>query len=226
MEKRVLYTGVDATGYSKEDNFFHLPLVSLHMRSLSIREITEVFEKIYSYSHILFTTKYGVKSFFHFMRELNIPKEHLDPVFILAVGASTKSALEEEGVYITYVGSDETEEGAIRMLEALDLEGANILIPQAGITRPKLIHYLVEKSISYEVVILYDLIKERPYTEINLSKFDEVIFTTPIAVDAFFDIYDDIPAAMEVHSMGLATRCRVKHYLDIRSKAIDKKVSI
>ncbi|MCH9618750.1 MAG: hypothetical protein SP4CHLAM5_08870 [Chlamydiia bacterium] len=224
MAKRVLYTGVDPSGYSKEDNFFHFPLVSLHMRSLSVREIKDVFEKIYSYSHILFTTKYGVQSFFRCMSALKIPKEHLEPVFLLAVGEGTKRALEQEGVYITYVGSDETEQGAIRMLEALDLEDANILLPQAGITRAKLIHYLVEKSISYEVIILYDLIKQRPYTEVDLADFDKVIFTTPVAVEAFFDIYDDIPVTLDVLSMGLATRCRIKHYLDLKSKQIAQKV--
>lgn len=224
MSKRVLYTGVDPSGYSKEDNFFHFPLVSLHMRNLSIREIKDVFGKIYSYSHILFTSKYGVQSFFRCMKELSIPKEHLDPVFLLAVGEGTKLALEQEGVYIAYVGTDETEQGVIAMLEAIDLEDANILLPQAGMTRPKLIHYLVEKGISYEVIILYDLIKEKPYMKVDLADFDQIIFTTPVGVEAFFDIYDDIPPALEVLPMGLATRCKLKDYLNRGPKAIAQKV--
>lgn len=226
MKKRILYTGVDPSGYLNEADIFHLPLISMKMRSLSIKEIKDVFDKIYGYSHILFTTKYAVQSFFHCMRELNIPKEHLDPVFLLAIGTSTLQALEEEGVYVTYVGSDETEDGVIRLLETLDLEDTKLLLPQAAITRPKLIHYLVEKEISYEVIILYDLLKEKPYVEVDLCDFNEVIFTSPIAVDAFFDIYEDIPPSIQVHSMGLMTRCRLKYYLDKSVKKIDKKVSV
>jgi uroporphyrinogen-III synthase len=225
MEKRIIYTGIDPSGYVQETNVLHFPLISLEMRSLVATEITEIFSKIYSYTHILFTSKYAVQAFFFCMKELNIPKEHLDPVFLLAIGRSTVKALEDEGVYVGYVGSDETEEGVIRLLETFDLEDARLLLPQAAIAKPKLVHYLVEKGIGYEVIILYDLIKEDPYTKINLNDFDEIIFTSPVGVEAFFEIYDDLPPALEVHCLGLLTRCRLKSYLD-GVVVVDKKISV
>lgn len=226
MDKRILYTGVDPTGFMEGKNFFHLPYVSLHMRSLSTKEIREVFEKIYGYTHLLFTTKFSVKSFFYFMKKWDIPKDYLNPVFILAVGNPTKAALEEEGITINYIGSDETEEGVIRMFESIDLEAANLLIPQSGSAKPKLTHYLVEKGVSYEVIVLYDLLKEHPKTKVRLENFDEVVFTTPVAVDAFFEVHADIPPSIDVHCMGLSTRKRLKEYLDRGTKEIDQKAHI
>ncbi|MCH9622129.1 MAG: hypothetical protein S4CHLAM20_15640 [Chlamydiia bacterium] len=225
MEKKIIYTGIDPTGYVQDSNVLHFPLISLEMRCLQTSEIKEIFSKIFSYTHILFTSKYAVQAFFFFMKELNIPKEHLDPVFLLAIGRTTLKALENEGVYVGYVGSDETEEGVIRLLETFDLEDSKILLPQAAMAKPKLIHYLVEKGIGYEVVILYDLLKEAPYSKINLKDFDEIIFTSPVAVDAFFEVYEDLPTTMEVHCLGLMTRCRLKSYLDETLK-IDKKISV
>lgn len=213
MKKRVLYTGLEPAGNFFEKEVLHLPFISMEARSLDIKEIKDVFDRIYSYTHILFTSKYAVASFFRCMEELKVPVDHLDPVFLLAIGSSTRIELEKHKVTINYVGTDETDEGAIRLLETLDIEDGNILLPQSGMTRPKLVHYLVEKGISYEVIILYDLLKQRPAMRVNLNDFDEIIFTSPVAVDAFFEVYDDLPPAMEVHSMGLATRCHLKECL-------------
>lgn|GEM_PF-1796557 len=223
MEKKIIYTGIDPEGYLEGESIFHYPLISMKIRNVHSKEIEEAFSKIYAYTHILFTSKYAVRSFFHAMKQLAVPKEHLEPVFLLAIGRSTLKALESEGVYVAYVGSDETEEGVIRLLETLDLDDANILLPQTAMTKPKLIHYLVEKAVSYEVIILYDLIKERPYYQINLADFHKIVFTAPVSVDVFFEIFDDLPPSLEVHALGLMTRCRVKRYLDDKMKKIDKK---
>ena len=56
-----------------------------------------------------------------------------------------------------------------------------------------------------------------------LFYFDELIFTSPVAVEAFFEIYDDIVPSIEVHAMGMMTRCKLKGYLDASAKKIDKK---
>ncbi|MCH9811482.1 uroporphyrinogen-III synthase [bacterium] len=218
MDKRVLYTGIDLSAYGGGKNCFHLPYVSLHYRTLSAGDGKEIFEKIYRYTHLLFPTKFAVKSFFYFMRKWNVPKEYLDPVFILALGNSTKKALEEEGITINYIGSDETEEGMVRMLESIDLEGAELLIPQSGMHRPKLIHFLVEKEVSYKEIVLYDLQEERPETEIKLENFDEIVFSTPVAVRAFFDVHKDIPPSIDVHCMGLSTRKKLRDCLEIEKK--------
>ncbi len=213
MKKKVLYTGVDPKGYLGEGDVFHYPLVSMKIRSISVKEIIDVFKCIYAYSHILFTSKYAVQAFFHCMREMKVPKEYLESVYILAIGSRTAQEVEKEGVYVTYVGSDETEVGIIRLLETLDLEESKILLPQSPMTRPKLIHYLVEKGIAYEIIILYDLLKEKPYTKVNLEDFDELIFTSPVAVESFFDFHNDIAPSIVVHTMGLMTRCKLKECL-------------
>lgn len=221
----MIYTGIDPSAYLAEANILHYPLITFQMRNMNTLEVKEIFSQIYSYTHILFTSKYAVEAFFTCMKELNIPKEHLEPVFLLAIGSSTVRAIEAEGVYVGYVGTDETEEGTIRLLETLDLEDAKVLLPQAAVTRPKLIHYLIEKGVTYEVAILYDLLKNRPYSHIDLANFDEIVFTSPVSVSAFFDIYDDLPPSLKVHCLGLMTRCKLKSFMDNRLK-IDKKVSV
>jgi uroporphyrinogen-III synthase len=213
MKKKILYTGIEYPQEQKNADIFHFPLISMKRRSLSLKETKQVFDRLYSYSHILFTSKYAVQSFFLCKKELNIPKDHLESVFLLAIGLSTMKALEKEGVYITYAGSDETEEGAIRLLETLDLKDCKLLLPQSGMTRAKFIYYLEEKDILYDLIILYDLHRENPQTKVNLKEFDEIIFTSPVAVDAFFNIYEDLPHTLQVHCMGMMTRCKIKSYL-------------
>jgi uroporphyrinogen-III synthase len=220
MRKKILYTGIEHKQMEKNADIFHFPLISMRRRNLSIKEIKEIFERLYYYSHILFTSKYAVQSFFLSMKELNIPKEHLESVFLLAIGPSTMEALAKEGVYITYAGSDETEEGAIRLLESLDLKDSKILLPQSGMTRAKLIHYLVEKEIFYDLIVLYDLYKQHPQIKVDLKDFNEIIFTSPVAVEAFFDIYEDLPPTLQVHCMGMMTRCKLKNFLTNSNKKI------
>lgn len=214
MRKKILYTGVDPKGVEIDADVTHHPLISMRMRSTTVKEINDVFGSIYKYSHILFTSKYAVQTFFHCMKEMNVPREYLESVYLLAIGPMTAEEIEKEGVYVHYVGSDETEVGIIRLLETLDLEDSKVLLPQSAMTRPKLIHYLVEKSIAYEIIILYDLLKEKPDAKLQLEDFDELIFTSPVAVEAFFDLYGDIIPSLIVHTKGLMTRCKLKACLD------------
>ena len=224
MSRRILYTGIEPDRAYEGEEIFHMPLLEMEMRSCSNKETQNVFTHLADYSHLLFTSKYSVQAFFSHLKELGISKDYLKNHFILAIGTSTYKALESEGIYINYMGNDETEIGMVRLLENIDLSDSSILIPQSCVTSPKLVHYLIEKSISYEVVILYDILKKKPYFHMDLSNFDLLVFTSPVAVDRFFELYKDIPVNIDIECLGVMTRCHLKHHLDTIGKQIDKKI--
>ena len=204
--KKVFYSGLDPSHYHTHKEVVHVPLVEIDARPFDSLEIQEVFSDIYSFSHIIFTSKSSAQIFLRYFRRASYEMKDLDRLHIIAIGPVTAHYLQLAGLEPSYIAADETQEGVIRVLSSLDMTEANVLIPKSSSARPVLAHYLVEHNIHYRICILYDMYKKRPDILPDLNDFDEVVFTTPRCVESFFDIYHDFPSGIDFHAMGSYTR--------------------
>ncbi len=59
-------------------------------------------------------------------------------------------------------------------------------MPQSSKARVKLAHFLVEKGVHHQIVHLYDTKTKKDLKYPKIDQFEEVVFTSPSTVDAFF----------------------------------------
>jgi uroporphyrinogen-III synthase len=206
LEKNALYLGIDPTHFKTEKHVIHMPLIKIMRRPIDSRELLRIFEHIPDYTHIVFTSKSSVRIFLAYLKMHGHTVSELADKHIIAIGHVTAYYLKEEGLVPSYIAADETEEGVVRVLASLDLKDAYILLPKSSAPRIHLTHFLVEHEVRHQVCVLYDACEDAPKERIDLDSIDEVIFTNPLTVDAFFSLYPEIPMSIKLHPLGNVTR--------------------
>lgn len=193
---RTLYLGL-----KPPDNYegVHCPLISIHPRPLS--ELKTSFEKYPSYTHLIFTSQTGVDLFVkahQFFRLENLPK------IIAAVGQSTGKALRKNGLQVDFIPPTETAEGLLPFFE--NLHSAHYLFwPHSALSRPVLTDYWQRRGIRYQECILYDTLTNYEQKLPSLDGIDEIVFTSPSTVDAFYERYRFFPENKKLTPIGPIT---------------------
>ncbi len=205
-EKCALYLGVDPSHFKSEKRVIHMPLIRIVRREVDSRELSRIFDHLYDYTHILFTSKSSVRIFLTYLKLHGHTVSDLADIQIIAIGHVTAYYLKEEGLTPSYIAADEAEEGIVRLLAALDLKGAYVLLPKSSVPRTQLIHFLVQHEVRHQICVLYDAIENHADEKVDLEEIDEVVFTNPLTVDAFFSIYPEIPLSIKLHPLGNVTR--------------------
>jgi uroporphyrinogen-III synthase len=204
--KHALYLGIDPTHFKSEKIVVHMPLIKIVKRPINSKDLLRIFEHLPDYTHIIFTSKSSVRIFLAYLQLHGHLIKELSSKYVIAIGHATAYYLKSEGIEPSYISADESEEGLVRVLASLDLKDAYILLPKSSVPRTQLIHFLVEHEIEHQICILYDACEEIPKEPIDLESIDEVIFTNPLTVDAFFSIYSEIPLSIKLHPLGNVTR--------------------
>lgn len=225
MEKGALYVGIDPKHYKTSLPVVHVPLIEIIPRPFDAKEIQEIFSDIFSFTHIIFTSKSAVTIFFNYFRKSGYTLDQLKKTYIIAIGQVPAFYLREEGVEPTYMTADEAQTGVIRVLSALDLKEVNILLPRSSGMRPQLAHFLVEHDIHHQICTLYDAHRRRPEELPNLNDFEEVVFTTPSVVDEFFALFSEIPESLRLHPIGFYSREALRKALEKRKNTKESYVN-
>ncbi len=206
VRKHALYLGVDPSHFKSDKIVVHMPLIKIIKRPINSKDLLRIFEHLPEYTHIVFTSKSSVRIFLAYLKIHGHLIEELLLKYIIAIGHVTAYYLKSEGIEPSYISADESEEGLVRVLASLDLKDAYLLLPKSSVSRPHLIHFLVEHEVRHQICILYDTMEDIPKEPIDLDSIDEVIFTNPHTVDAFFSIYSEIPLSIKLHPLGNVTR--------------------
>ncbi len=206
MTKSVLYLGIDPTHFKTDKQVIHMPLLKILRRPIDSKELHRIFEHVPQYTHLVFTSKSAVRIFFSYFRAHGRGVEELEGKHMIAIGHVTAYYLKEEGIAPGYIAADETEDGLVRVLAALELKEAYILLPKSSLPKTQLTHFLVEHEVRHQICVLYDACEEIPKEPIDLDSIDEVVFTNPLTVDIFFSLYPEIPSSIKLHPLGNVTR--------------------
>jgi uroporphyrinogen-III synthase len=190
----ILYLGLDPSRYPcRGKQLWHYPLI--RTEKLVSPQIAEARLFWVKCSHAIFTSRSAVSYWF----EEVSPGDH----HVVAVGKATAVALQEKGIF-PQVAKEETQEGVIACLQEMD--PSQLFWPRSQKARPLLENYLQERGFPYMALDLYTTVFLLPPLIEDWSGIQEIVFTSPSTVQAFFAIYPSIPQGVEVVAIGPVTK--------------------
>ncbi|MES2345173.1 MAG: uroporphyrinogen-III synthase [Chlamydiota bacterium] len=211
---KVLYLGSDPSYFLKKDSHvIHCPLIRITPRASNSLSIKAVFDDLSEYTHILFTSKHAVQIFFEHACNLMADIASLHTKKLMVVGSVTKSVLEERGFCASHVAEEETQEGMIAMIRPLDLDNAYFFLPHSSLSRVLLANFFIERDVRHQACVIYDTTYARPDPLPLLDHIEEIIFTSPSTVHAFFQIFSKIPLGKKLGVRGSITEHALKAHL-------------
>lgn len=172
--KRILYLGLPPT-FPPKGNITYFPLIEIVPHTWALPSPLEM------YRAIIFTSKHAAQLFQKVYSLL-----HYQGV-ILSIGpATTESILPTQARILQ--AKEFTQEGVFQLIKAYAVSGP-ILYPHSDRARLDLAQGIRSLQIPLESIHLYTT-RTRSLTHLpNILKYDQIIFTSPSCVKAFFYYY-------------------------------------
>lgn len=220
MPKYILYLGLNPEHYAANGEITHWPIIQIVSRPLTDPFLREALHHFAHYTHVIVTSKSTVTILKDHLLHLNIDLQQWKVKATLAVGQVTAKHLKSVGIVPLKIAQNETAEGILEELKQLPLEKANIFWPHSSQARQVIKDFLVEQNIQHTTCVLYDP-KPRPPSQLpSLDHFDEVIFTSPSTVQAFFTFFEQLPSSLSLVAVGPITARFLKSILEERKNEI------
>ena len=193
----ILYLGTDPSHFAARGKVLHYPVIKLIPRDIP----AHVFDDMSLYTHCIFTSKNTVS----ILKE-KMPLEMLKDKIIIAIGDVTRAKLEEEGLVVSAVAKEETQEGVVEMLKSMSLDQAYIFLPHSALARDVLERFLVEHRVRHQICDLYDTVAQKLDPVPDLEMVETIVFTSPSTVRAFFEIFSFMPPEKKAVCIGPVTQ--------------------
>ncbi len=193
--KRALYVGLDAPKVDDKE-VIHIPLI----QTLPIANCN--FDKLHDATHIIVTSKTTC----HYAKECF---QKSASTFI-SVGSATTKALAALGINNVHTALHECQEGIIELIDGLALDNPLFFWPHSSLSRPLLKDYFEVKGYSYVDMVLYDTVYVAPKEAVDLESFDEIHFSSPSCVDAFFQFFKALPNNAAIFTKGHVTKAALE----------------
>jgi hydroxymethylbilane synthase len=197
--KRILYFGTDPSNYLHDAVLVHHPLISIVPRPAQ-----PAYAHMSDYTHILLTSKNAVAVLLAHLTERG-ELSALHEKEICAIGKATAAEIEKRGFRVKWVAEEETQEGMIARLKKEELGKAYLFYPRSAKARPLLKEFLGSLGVRHTVCDIYDT-STCTLPLISLEEFDELVFTSPSTVEAFFERYKTLPPGIAVTAIGPVTQ--------------------
>jgi uroporphyrinogen III methyltransferase/synthase len=152
-------------------------------------EMMEAYEKLTSYTWIVFTSANGVREFFHGLLEYGNDFRSVGHVKFAAVGRGTADELLRHGFSADYIPEKYQVQDLAEGLKGLISGGDRLLIPRSSGGSKALNEILDETGVSYDDIVLYDVALAGLETEKRteaLKHLDYLTFSSASGVEAFF----------------------------------------
>lgn len=211
--KTALYLGTDPSYYVSESKIIHYPIIQIIPKELSDPKLHQVLLQLVDYTHIILTSKNAVLVFFKLVRLVHQDLTFLKKLNFFCIGDVTAHHLALEGFSPSVIAQIQTQEGLIKELGAFDLNRAFILYPRSSISRNVLAEYFISNGIKHTLCDLYDTIPATREPDFDFSEVDEIIFTSPSTVEAFFLKFGFIPLDKKLITVGPITAEALKRRL-------------
>lgn len=196
MAKKILVTGLNPELYHDRGDVIHQPLIRLEPIPFKLPDLS-------SYDWLIFTSRFAVEAFLK-RASWEVPK-------VVAIGELTAAALEDRGIKVDLIPSDESSKGIVAVLQKLDIKGGKILIPCSNLARNYLAEGLKGLGASVDKLIVYNNVKTE-VEPIDLRGIDEIIFSSPSTVNNFFTVYGRLPEGIKPVFKGEVTKDEFSKY--------------
>ncbi len=189
----ILYLGLDPSRFPRQKKLVHFPVI--RVEKILSSELAEAKRRWKEFTHVIFTSQTAVR----FWCEEVTYRD----VVAIAVGEVTAKALRQKG-YSPLIAQEETQEGIIALLKAMDLSQAFLLWPKSKLARDKLGEFL--SPFSSFVFDLYEPLPNRVDKPPMLTEVEEIVFTSPSTVQAFLALFGAFPADVKLTAIGPVTK--------------------
>jgi uroporphyrinogen-III synthase len=202
--KKILYTGLDPSNCQAVGEIVHSPFIQIIPKPLD-DVVLRAFKNFSLFTHLIITSKSTIPILKQFLSSLGLEKAWKEKIH-LAVGKVTAVGLAKQGINKIMVPSIETAEGIVEEMKKLDLSHAHVFFPHSSLSRPVIHKFLHDSNTSFHAVPLYETHFCTPEVDINL--FDEVIFTSPSTVNAYFEKFGCFEKKITFTCIGPVTKAR------------------
>jgi uroporphyrinogen-III synthase len=206
--QKILYLGIDPSRFPHEGELIHFPVIETHSKPF-VGEVKQAFEQLSVYTHIILTSRTAATLFVDYARKT---RETYKEKIYLSVGTATTAYLKEQEIGHVLTADEQTGEGVVALLQELDLNGAHLFFPHSALARTLIPDYCNTHHIPLTAIALYDT-KPTNIPLPNLDDFDQIVFTSPSTVHAFFAQIKKIPIHIQCLSIGPVTEASLKKYV-------------
>ncbi|WP_349947160.1 uroporphyrinogen-III C-methyltransferase [Lacrimispora sp. BS-2] len=157
-------------------------------------KMKEAYEKLPSYTWIVFTSANGVREFFHGLLEWGYDFRAVGHVKFAVVGRGTADELLRHGFSADYIPKKYQVQDLAAGLKGLISGEDRLLIPRSSGGSKELNEILDEAGASYDDIVLYDVASAGIKTENRaeaLKQLDYLTFSSASGVEAFFREADE-----------------------------------
>ncbi|MCQ4636373.1 uroporphyrinogen-III C-methyltransferase [Anaerovorax odorimutans] len=155
------------------------------------RRLYQALEQIKAYSWIAFTSAAGVQAFYAAMKEKKMDIRSLAGIKIAVIGAGTRRAVEEKGVFADLMPEVYSGEALGRDLAKAVSPGERILLPRAAMGTEAVIRPLRDAEISFDDIAVYETNEGNQPVPGYDDTVDCVAFTSASTVRGFVKLNPD-----------------------------------
>ena len=182
------------------DNAKPIPLPTIELVSKGEKIVTEFLDSVQEYNpdYSVFMSSKAVKLLFDTAKESSKFEQlqlAVANTIVIAVGPKTKTALEEQGIKVSYMPNRYSSVGVGEVFTKLNAVGKKVIVPRSGASTPFLKQLLSKIGLDVLEIHLYDVCAFRDTSQWNefrdlfsQSKVDGIVFTSASSVRAFFEI--------------------------------------
>ncbi len=221
-DKKWLYTGASIDEVKLRGHLVHTPLISIEAATLD-ENVKTVIENLSSYQRIIFTNRYAVNHFFDKLCELGMDVRNLHGIRIDSIGKTTSKALKSIGLVVPPLSENESVDGMLDMYGKERTSGENIIIPCSNQSSKVLQNGLYGMGNKVESLQVYAVVKNKAIIKQNLTRFQGLVFSSPATVEAFLEIYGEIPTHLQVKCVGALTKKAVHNALGNTSEVSSRR---
>ncbi len=204
---RILYLGLDPSRYQTEGEITHLPLI--HIVPKPFLEVAHLFEKLKNYTHVLFTSRSAIPPYVEYAFKSGYLLSHLQEKRYLVIGEATSQALLEYQLTPHAIATLPTAEGILPLLDSQQV--ASLFFPHSSLSRPLLKTELISREIPHLSFPLYDTQFHKPPLP-PLELFEEIVFTSPSTVKAFYQCTQNLPPLSKCRAIGPITKKSLEYF--------------
>jgi uroporphyrinogen III methyltransferase/synthase len=216
-KQKVLVTGTSDKVYNHYANSVHTPVIKIEKIKDNTRLYASV-KEINTFDWIIFTSRYGVRYFFEALHEMQLDIRVLANIQLASVGKTTTMELAKYHLYPDVESETESAEGLIDYFSGIPLTKKRILLPRSDKGLKQLSETLARMGNDIIDIPVYSNTLNEDAEKVDLSLFQKILFSSPSGVEAFTQLYGEIPTGIQLIAKGETTKQKLKE--SIKNKEV------
>lgn len=198
---RTLYTG----SVCPDPNFIWTPLIKLTALT-DTRALTQSAKEADKYQYIIFTSRHAARFWVEAAGEdFTMP----ECIKVVAIGETTANELADLGIRVDLMPETDNSHGIVQLMSTQ--KRGRVLIPRSDKALPIIPYGLKALGFDVTTIVAYENKVNRSARRVKMEDVDTIIFTSPSTIDAFIEIYGDIPSDKNIVCRGRITEAHLNN---------------